>query len=188
MVVLLHSACQTSFASTHGRYAIHEMTLFSPSRGETQLHAESTLTSLNRPHVLVMDENIDLLDLFGALLHDEGYAVTLSTTLLEPETIRRIRPDVIITELVFGHVDTGTRYLENLRTDPEFGRIRLFCCTGKSGDPAHVSSLVSAVISKPFNIDEVLILLQQESPGNSETVSAVSPWAVSGESTSPPES
>ena len=43
-----------------------------------------SITGLASPHVLVMDETLEVLDQLGARLHDEGFSATMGTGILRP--------------------------------------------------------------------------------------------------------
>lgn len=117
---------------------------------------EGTNAAEDATHILVLDDNIEILDLLGQILTDECYAVTLSTTPLDAETIHRLRPDVIITDAVFRGAPVGLDTIQRLREDMRTSSIPVICCTLFSDVARDLAEEGYRTLQKPFELDEVL--------------------------------
>src|SRR5215207_2290603 len=83
-----------------------------------------------QPHILVINDTQEILDLIQVLLEDEGYRVTTSLALLNMTKVKSLAPDVIVQDLLFeGIQETGWKFLTLVRLDPELARIPLILCT-----------------------------------------------------------
>jgi two-component system, OmpR family, response regulator VicR len=116
----------------------------------------SALEPLASPHVLFMDESLDILNIYGSLLHDEHFNVTMSTPLLNLAAIKQLLPDIIVMDVIFRHHPIGADLVAQLQADPATNRLPIICSTVAS--PATLPELPDAVtvIFKPFDIDDVL--------------------------------
>ena len=125
-----------------------------------------------QPHVLLVDDTQEILDLMQELLEDEGYRVTPSLALLDVDKIRALAPDVIVQDLLFeGTQEEGWRFLELVRLDPQLARIPLILCTAATrtvNDPAMKAQLDRQgirVVLKPFSIEDLLSALNEVRSG-----------------------
>jgi CheY-like chemotaxis protein len=120
-----------------------------------------------RPHVLVIDDAPELLDLFVELLESEDYRVTTSREVLTVDDISAIAPDAIVHDLLFAgdHNDGVWQVLSHTRLDPRLALVPLILCTA---DPrvvsdrsvvARLESLAVPVILKPFTLEDMLNVL-----------------------------
>jgi CheY-like chemotaxis protein len=83
-----------------------------------------------QPHILVINDTQEILDLMAELLKGEGYRVTCSLALLDIDKVKTLAPDVIVQDLLFeGMHETGWKFLTLVRLDPELARIALILCT-----------------------------------------------------------
>jgi CheY-like chemotaxis protein len=121
-----------------------------------------------QPHVLLIDDTQEILDLMAELLEEEGYRVTCSQALLDITKVKALAPDVIVQDLRFaGTQEQGWKFLELTRLDPELARIPLVLCTAAVqtvGDPAmakQLDRLGVRVILKPFAIEDFLQALRE---------------------------
>jgi CheY-like chemotaxis protein len=110
----------------------------------------------DKRHVLIMDENVEILDILGQLLRDEAYAVTLSSNPLDVETTHRLCPDVIITEVVFQGAPVGLETISRLRADTHTRDIPIICCTLLPHFVENSAHAELPMVTKPFDLDEVL--------------------------------
>jgi CheY-like chemotaxis protein len=116
-----------------------------------------------QPHVLVIDDTQEILDLIKELLEEEGYRVTTSMALLDLDKVKTLAPDVIVQDLLFeGMQETGWKFLTLVRLDPELARIPLILCTAAVrtvNDPEmaeQLDRLGVCVLLKPFLIEDLL--------------------------------
>ena len=121
-----------------------------------------------QPHILVINDTQEILDLIQELLEEEGYLVTTSLARLDIHKIKAFAPDVIVQDLLFeGTQEEGWKFLTLVRLDPELARIPLILCTAATrtvNDPemaAQLDRLGIRVVLKPFNIDELLTVLAE---------------------------
>ncbi len=59
------------------------------------------------PHVLVMNDTQEILDLLRELLEEEGYRVSTSLYVLDLTKIKTLAPDVIVLDVMFEGHDQG---------------------------------------------------------------------------------
>jgi CheY-like chemotaxis protein len=122
-----------------------------------------------RPHVLVLNDNQEILDLLGELLQEEGYRVTTSLILLNAARVRALAPDLIMLDLVFGGREDGWEFLTMVRLDPPLAHVPLVLCTAAvevirdDAMAAKLERLGVRVVLKPFDLAELLGVLQAAS-------------------------
>jgi two-component system, OmpR family, response regulator VicR len=121
-----------------------------------------------QPHILVVNDTQEILDLLQELLEDEGYRVTTSLALLGLDRVKALAPDVIVQDLLFeGTQELGWKFLTLVRLDPELARIPLILCTAAVrtvNDPEmaeHLDQQGIRVVLKPFTIEELLTTLSE---------------------------
>jgi two-component system OmpR family response regulator len=121
-----------------------------------------------QPHVLLIDDTQEILDLMAELLEEEGYRVTCSQALLDITKVKALAPDVIVQDLLFeGTQELGWKFLELVRLDPELARIPLLLCTAAVqtvNDPDMAAQLGRQgirVVLKPFTIEDLLRALRE---------------------------
>jgi two-component system response regulator VicR len=121
-----------------------------------------------QPHVLIINDTQEILDLMQELLEEEGYRVTTSVALLDIAKVKTLAPDVIVQDLLFeGMHETGWKFLTLVRLDPELARIPLVLCTAAVRtvtDPEMAQQLDQKgirVVLKPFLIEDLLTALHE---------------------------
>ena len=119
-----------------------------------------------QPHVLIINDTQEILDLMQELLEEEGYQVTTSLALLDIAKVRALAPDIIVQDLLFeGTQELGWKFLTLVRLDPQLARIPLVLCTAAVRtvkDPEMAEQLDQQgirVVLKPFTIDDLLTTL-----------------------------
>lgn len=125
-------------------------------------------TAGQQPHLLLIDDTQEILDLMRELLEDEGYRVTASLARLDIAKIKALAPDIIVQDLLFeGTQEEGWKFLTLVRIDPELARIPLILCTAAVRtvkEPAmaeQLDRLGIRVVLKPFLIDDLLTALSE---------------------------
>ncbi len=128
-----------------------------------------------RPHILVVNDTQEMLDLLQELLEDEGYRVTTSLAVLDTEKIVDTAPDVIVQDLLFTHgQENGWKFLELVRLSPALAQIPLVLCTAaievvRDEDMAErLRRLKVRVVLKPFDIRELLEVIADVSPNRGD--------------------
>jgi len=121
-----------------------------------------------QPHILVVNDTQEILDLMQELLEDEGYRVTTSLALLDIDKVKKIAPDVIVQDLLFeGTQELGWKFLTLVRLDPVLARIPLVLCTAAVRtvtNPEMAEQLDQKgirVVLKPFTIEDLLMTLDE---------------------------
>jgi two-component system response regulator BaeR len=120
-------------------------------------------------HILVVDDVEDILQLFNEILHnEEGYDVTL--TIPKPgiiEWIKEHKPDLVILDLMFWGEDLGWQLIQELEMDRATAKIPIIICTSAAERKLReregwLAERNVQVIYKPFNINELLLAVQQK--------------------------
>ena len=121
-----------------------------------------------QPHILIVNDTQEILDLLQELLEGEGYRVTTSMATLDVDKVKALAPAAIIQDLLFEHEQVeGWKFLTLVRLDPDLARIPLLLCTAavhtvKEPDMAsQLEHLGVRVVLKPFDIDELLATLDE---------------------------
>ena len=121
-----------------------------------------------QPHIFIVNDTQEILDLMQELLEGEGYRVTTSLALLNLDKVKELAPDVIVQDLLFEHVqEDGWKFLTLVRLDPDLARIPLILCTAavqtlrNPNMAAHLEELAVRLVLKPFNIDDLLAALDE---------------------------
>ncbi len=119
--------------------------------------------------ILVIDDNQTLLELYGVLLEDEGYGVTLSMTAYEQlADVEALHPDLIILDIKLGYQDDGLLLLQKLRLYRPTKDIPVIICTAaiemmreqeETFRQKHIP-----IIYKPFDLDGLLQAVRQLLP------------------------
>ena len=108
----------------------------------------------DRRHVLVVDDEPDVLLLCRVNLEFEGYDVTEASDGVEAmERVRERRPDIILLDVMMPRMD-GWQGLKALKDDPEFSDVPVVMLTAKVQDQDQIrgwSSGAAEYITKPFS-------------------------------------
>ncbi|HEY7032512.1 MAG TPA: response regulator [Thermomicrobiales bacterium] len=116
-------------------------------------------------HVLVINDVPVLLDVFRSLLESEGYRVSLDNfsdfdLARKLDDIRRLKPDVVILDFVFGGEPLGWQLLQLMKLDRATARIPVVVCTAAARQvtelQGHLRTMGVAAVLKPFDIDTLL--------------------------------
>jgi two-component system, OmpR family, response regulator VicR len=133
-----------------------------------------------QPHILVVNDTQEILDLLQELLEEEGYRVTTSLALLNLDKVKAVAPDIIVQDLLFeGTQELGWKFLTLVRLDPELARIPLVLCTAATrtvNDPVMAEQLDRQgirVVLKPFDIDQLLTVLAEVLAGRALIAEAI---------------
>ena len=116
--------------------------------------------------VLVINDTEEILELFRDLLEDEGYEVFLySFAPKELLEVKRVEPDVIILDLIFGGEKLGWQLLQKLKMDRTTARIPVIICTAATTAVREIEGYLATqgvqIVPKPFDIDTLLTTLKQ---------------------------
>ncbi len=113
------------------------------------------------PHVVVINDEQDLLVLFRELLEGEGYRVsTLTYPTADLADLQILAPDLVILDMLFGGEDRGWQFLQHLRLTRATAQLPVLVCTGAvrlvRDAQDYLMSMGIGVILKPFDIDPFL--------------------------------
>ena len=112
-------------------------------------------------HILVVNDTQEILDLFRAILEEEGYRVSLSTfTFRDLDAIIGLQPDLIILDFMVGGEDYGWQLLQKAKMHRATARIPLIVCTAAvqlvRQLEGHLKEKGVGIVIKPFEIDDLL--------------------------------
>lgn len=109
-----------------------------------------------QPHILVIDDNQDALDILTTFLTEAGYRVTqASSGAAGLELARQLQPDVITTDLMMPGI-TGWELIEQLKADPATAAIPIVTVSIVDSQPLGLWPAVDAHISKPIEREALL--------------------------------
>ena len=113
-------------------------------------------------HILVVNDTVEILELFREILEEEGYQVSLySFAFRDLDEIKRDRPDLIILDFIIGGEDHGWQLLQKLKLDRDTADIPIVVCTAAlqlvRDLEGHLLEKGVGVVLKPFDIDDLLL-------------------------------
>jgi DNA-binding response OmpR family regulator len=116
-----------------------------------------------QPHILIVNDDQDVLDLLADLFTEEGYHVTTSLIAYEsPSEVAVLAPDLLIADLRLGRtLEEGLGFLERLHGDPLTAELPVIVCSAShpgvmAEAGARLQTQACALVGKPFDIDELL--------------------------------
>ncbi|MGC4190467.1 MAG: response regulator [Thermomicrobiales bacterium] len=115
-----------------------------------------------KPHVLVVNDTQEILDLFRDILEEEeGFQVTLSSfTFQDVHEVERLSPDLIVLDFLIGGDALGWQMLQKLRMYRPTAGIPIVVCTAAlqlvRELEGHLRAKGIFVVLKPFDIDEMV--------------------------------
>ena len=121
-------------------------------------------------HIFVINDTVAILDLFTALLEDEGYRVTtdgFSVAMLELlGRVKADRPDLLVLDFVIQDEGKGWQFLQLLKMDPDTRDIPVIVCTAAAKLveelQTHLDNMGVAVVLKPFDIDHLFTQINKK--------------------------
>jgi len=118
--------------------------------------------------VAVVDDDRTVREFLRDVLIEEGYVPHLFDGADGTyQGIRALSLAAVILDIRLGKPDAGWALLHNISTDPALERTALIICSGDvTGLDAHPLSRPYAVLPKPFDLDELALLLQELIPAD----------------------
>jgi CheY-like chemotaxis protein len=118
-------------------------------------------TSQERPHILVINDTQEVLEVMRELLEEEGYQVSLySAAIRDLDKIREIGPDLLILDHMIGDEEYGWQLVQKLRLDRDLAVLPVIVCTAAARMveelEGHLKAKSVTVVLKPFDIDDLL--------------------------------
>ncbi len=122
-------------------------------------------------HVLVIDDDQSLLELYQMLLEAEGYQVTTSRVAYEQVSdVENLRPDLILMDMKLGNQESGFLLVQKLRLYRPTKDIPLIICTAAVQTVREQEEIFREkripIIYKPFEVDELLHVIYQSLPSS----------------------
>ncbi|MEI7770799.1 MAG: response regulator transcription factor [Chloroflexales bacterium] len=109
-------------------------------------------------HILIVDDEEDLLWVVGRALHDEGYTVRMAHDGDEAlEMAQRQRPDLVVLDVSMPHVD-GFTLCQTLRARAELAEMPVLFLTGRNTIEDRIRGFAEGAddyLIKPFDLREL---------------------------------
>jgi DNA-binding response OmpR family regulator len=128
--------------------------------------ASKRLGDVDRKRVLVIDDDLPLRGMLAAALRQHGFQVLLAGDGGEGQRALNIHnPDVIILDLAMPNVN-GWDFLQRLQETGRRGSIPIIVVSAhlRTEPQAVLKMGVSAILPKPFNLPELIDLIEHLSP------------------------
>jgi DNA-binding response OmpR family regulator len=124
------------------------------------------VSDVDRKRILVIDDDMPLRGMLSAALRQHGFQVLLAGDGEEGQRALKIHhPDVILLDLAMPKVN-GWDFLQRLRETGHLGKVPVIVVSAHlRSDPQAVLQMgVSAILPKPFNLAELIDLIEHLSP------------------------
>ncbi len=126
----------------------------------------TTPVTIPATHVLVIDDDESLRDLFRDILEGEGYRVTLAASALHTEEIARLNPDLMVLDLLLGtDALPSWELVRAIRLDDRVITLPIVLCSAATEHLAQLQEEIAAmgveVIPKPFDLDDFLLAVKR---------------------------
>lgn len=113
------------------------------------------------PHIVVVNDTQEILELFREILEEEGYRVSLySFTFNDISELVKLEPDLVILDFMIGGESHGWQLLQKMKMDRRTATIPVVVCTAAirlvQELEGHLRAKGVGVILKPFDIDELV--------------------------------
>ena len=125
---------------------------------------EEAQTVTRRTRVLVINDDPAILEVFRALLEDEGYEAVLDTLRTgnmdqQYDRLVSVRPDAVVLDFVVLGEQLGWQFLQLIKMQPLTARVPIVVCTAAvelvKELGAHLAKMRVEVVLKPFEIDDL---------------------------------
>lgn len=133
-------------------------------RGETG--GEKRVADVDRKRVLVVDDDMPLRGMLSAALRQHGFQVLLAGDGGEAQRAMAVHlPDIILLDLMMPNVN-GWDFLQRLKETGFLGRVPIIVISAHLRiDPQAVLQMgVAAILPKPFNLDDLIDLVEHLAP------------------------
>jgi len=128
--------------------------------------AVKRVADVDRKRILVIDDDMPLRGMLAAALRQHGFQVLLASDGAEGQRALTIHhPNVILLDLAMPKVN-GWDFLQRLHETGQLGKVPIIVVSAHlREDPKAVLQMgVSAILPKPFNLPELIDLIEHLSP------------------------
>lgn len=131
-------------------------------------------------HILVVEDDEGLREVFQAILEGEGYQVTPSPHIFENVAdVERLHPDLVLLDIWLDTPNDGFAMLQMLRSSSRTRSLPVIFCTvaALSSIQKKVETLREqgqAVIYKPFDLHDLLQTIRETLPPDGESGASIS--------------
>lgn len=125
--------------------------------------------------ILVINDTQEILEMFRAILEDEGYEVVLSSfPVQKAQEIEQINPQLIILDFIFGERKLGWQMLQLLKMQRSTAKIPIIICTAAESavrdQEGYLVSQGIQIVYKPFDLDVLLQAISRALDPNNKTL------------------
>jgi CheY-like chemotaxis protein len=111
--------------------------------------------------VLVVDDELAIADMLCVVLEGEGYrVVTASNGQVALASLTMTRPDMVLCDLMMPLLD-GQELCRAMKSDPQYQAIPIILMSAVGDSLISAATQHDGFIGKPFDIDEVLALVER---------------------------
>jgi DNA-binding response OmpR family regulator len=124
------------------------------------------VADVDRKRILVIDDDLPLRGMLAAALRQHGFQVLLAGDGAEGQRALTIHhPDVILLDLAMPNVN-GWDFLQRLQETGHLGSVPIIVVSAhlRTSPKAVLQMGVSAILPKPFNLPELIDLIEHLSP------------------------
>jgi DNA-binding response OmpR family regulator len=124
------------------------------------------VADVDRKRILVIDDDLPLRGMLAAALRQHGFQVLLAGDGAEGQRALTIHhPDVILLDLAMPNVN-GWDFLQRLQETGHLGSVPIIVVSAhlRTSPKAVLQMGVSAILPKPFNLAELIDLIEHLSP------------------------
>lgn len=142
------------------------MTRSMPESQNLDSSSEPRLAPTDRRRVLVVDDDLPLRGMLSAALRQHGFQVLLAGDGGEAHRVVSIhRPDIILLDLMMPG-ENGWDFLQRLKETGHLGQIPIIVISAHLRvEPQAVLQMgVAAMLPKPFNLDDLMSLIEHLLP------------------------
>jgi PAS domain S-box-containing protein len=129
-----------------------------PAEALAHTLADANPRTVDRPRVLIADDNADMRDYLSRLLAVRFEVDSVADGEQALAMARRAQPDLILTDVMMPGLD-GFALLQKLRADPELRNVPVVVLSARAGEDAKVEGLKRGAddyLVKPFSARELL--------------------------------
>lgn len=111
--------------------------------------------------IMVVNDTQEILELFEAILIEEGYRVSLhSYQVRDLKVIKELKPDLLIVDQLYGEEAYGWELIQKMRMDRETAHIPIVVCSAEirmlKELEGHLKAKNIEAIVKPFDVDDLI--------------------------------